>query len=77
MKFTYNNIEYIIIDGSSADNTLSIIKKFEPQFNGKLRWVSEKDNGLYDAMNKYGIENFIIETLQECEEDVLAEVEIF
>ena len=32
---------------------------------------------LYDAMNKYGIENFIIETLQECEEDVLAEVEIF
>ena len=52
LKQTYNNIEYIIIDGSSADNTLSIIKKFEPQFNGKLRWVSEKDNGLYDAMNK-------------------------
>lgn len=52
LKQTYNEIEYIIIDGSSSDNTVSIIKEFEPIFNGRLRWVSEKDSGLYDAMNK-------------------------
>ena len=49
---TYQNIEYIIIDGGSSDNTLDIIKKHEPSFEGKMRWISEPDNGLYDAMNK-------------------------
>jgi len=48
----YHEIEYIIIDGLSNDNTVSIIKEFEPIFKGRLRWLSEKDNGLYDAMNK-------------------------
>lgn len=49
---TYSDIEYIIIDGESQDNTVSIIKKYEPLFNGRLRWISEPDSGLYDAMNK-------------------------
>lgn len=49
---TYTDIEYIIIDGGSKDNTINIIKRFEPKFNGRLKWVSEPDNGLYDAMNK-------------------------
>jgi glycosyltransferase involved in cell wall biosynthesis len=49
---TYSNIEYIIVDGGSKDSTLNIIKKFEKDFQGKLIWVSEPDNGLYDAMNK-------------------------
>jgi len=49
---TYKDIEYIIIDGCSTDRTLDIIKEYEPKFNGKMRWISEKDNGLYDAMNK-------------------------
>ncbi len=49
---TYQHIEHIIIDGRSTDNTLTIIEQH--QFKGKL--VSEKDNGIYDAMNK-GITN--------------------
>ena len=46
---TYQNIEYIIVDGGSTDSTLDIIKKFE---DGIAKWVSEPDKGLYDAMNK-------------------------
>lgn len=49
---TYPNIEYIIVDGLSQDNTIDIIKEYEPLFHGRLKWISEKDNGLYDAMNK-------------------------
>lgn len=49
---TYSNIEYIIIDGGSTDNTLDIIKECEVYFEKNLVWISEKDNGIYDAMNK-------------------------
>ncbi|MBE9869283.1 glycosyltransferase [Campylobacter concisus] len=49
---TYKNFEYIIIDGGSTDGTIDIIKKYEDKIS---YWSSEKDNGLYDAMNK-GIE---------------------
>jgi len=45
----YENIEYIIIDGKSTDKTIEIIKQFE---NYLSFWKSEKDNGVYDAMNK-------------------------
>jgi glycosyltransferase involved in cell wall biosynthesis len=45
---TYNNIEYIIIDGKSTDNTVSIIKKYASQLH---YWISEKDNGQSDAIN--------------------------
>ena len=46
---TYDNVEYIIIDGGSNDGTLDIIKKYEDQMD---YWVSEQDNGVYDGMNK-------------------------
>lgn len=49
---TYSEIEYIIVDGASKDSTVSIIQKYEPKFNRRMRWISEPDKGLYDAMNK-------------------------
>lgn len=49
---TYFDIEYIVVDGLSKDNTVEIIQKYEGLFQGRLKWISEKDKGLYDAMNK-------------------------
>jgi glycosyltransferase involved in cell wall biosynthesis len=45
---TYANIEYILIDGHSADGTLEIIKKYQ----ARIKLISEVDEGIYDAMNK-------------------------
>lgn len=49
---SYPEIEYIVVDGLSTDGTIDVIKEYEPQFEGRMQWVSEKDEGLYDAMNK-------------------------
>lgn len=46
----YSNIEHIIVDGGSKDNTLEILKKYEGAYN--VRWVSEPDKGQSDAVNK-------------------------
>ncbi len=46
---SYNNIEYIIVDGGSTDGTVDVIKKYSDKID---TWISEPDNGVYDAMNK-------------------------
>jgi glycosyltransferase involved in cell wall biosynthesis len=46
---TYDNMEYIIIDGGSTDGTIDIIKKYEDKID---YWVSEEDKGISDAFNK-------------------------
>lgn len=48
---TYKELEYIVIDGASTDGSVEVIKKLEPGFP-HLRWVSEPDTGIYNAMNK-------------------------
>jgi len=45
----YPNIEYIVVDGGSTDETLSIIQQ---NSSCVTKWISEKDNGMYDALNK-------------------------
>jgi glycosyltransferase involved in cell wall biosynthesis len=49
---TNNDFEVVIIDGLSNDGTIEVVKKYEEKFSGNLRWISEKDHGIYDAMNK-------------------------
>jgi len=44
--------EHIIIDGASRDGTQDIVRKYEPQYKGRLKFISEPDKGIYDAMNK-------------------------
>lgn len=46
---SYQNVEHIIIDGVSSDDTIKIIKSYQ---RDQLHWISEPDQGIYDAMNK-------------------------
>lgn len=49
---TYTDIEYVVVDGLSKDNTMDIVREYEPRFQGRMKYISEKDHGLYEAMNK-------------------------
>lgn len=59
---TYKDYEYWVIDGVSKDDTISIIKEYESKFEGRMKWISEPDKGIYDAMTK---------GFQKCRGDVL------
>ncbi len=48
---SFREFEYIVIDGASTDGSVEVIKKYEAQF-AHLKWVSEPDRGIYNAMNK-------------------------
>ncbi|MDD2961550.1 MAG: glycosyltransferase family 2 protein [Muribaculaceae bacterium] len=55
LEQTYDDVECLVVDGGSSDGTVDVIREYEQKFGGRLRWISESDSGLYDAMNK-GIE---------------------
>lgn len=48
----FKEYEYIIVDGGSGDGTVNLIRRYEPLFEGRMRWISQPDQGIYDAMNK-------------------------
>lgn len=48
---TFKEFEYIVVDGSSTDGSVGAIKRLESEF-AHLKWVSEPDTGIYNAMNK-------------------------
>lgn len=52
LRQQYKDYEYIVVDGASTDGTIDMLRAYEPRFEGRMRWVSEPDRGLYDAMNK-------------------------
>ena len=46
------DVDYIVVDGGSDDGTVEILKEYESKFAGRMRWISECDEGMYDALNK-------------------------
>lgn len=52
LKQRYSDYEHIVVDGNSRDETVKIVRSYEPQYKGRLHWISEPDKGMYDAMNK-------------------------
>jgi glycosyltransferase len=49
MNQSYDNMEHIVVDGGSTDGTIEILKEYDKYIS---KWISEKDKGIYDAMNK-------------------------
>lgn len=48
----YKDFEYVVIDGASTDGSVEVIKRCAPLFGDRLKWISEPDKGIYNAMNK-------------------------
>lgn len=46
------DFEYVVIDGASTDASVEVIRSFEASFGERLKWISEPDKGIYNAMNK-------------------------
>ena len=54
---TFQDFEFIVIDGGSTDGSVDVIEKYAALFGPRLKWISEPDKGIYNAMNKgnYGV----------------------
>lgn len=49
---TYTVFEYVVVDGASTDGSVEVIKRYAEAFGSRIKWVSEPDTGIYNAMNK-------------------------
>lgn len=52
LKQTCVDFEYVVIDGASIDGSVEIVKRYADSFGERLKWISEPDKGIYNAMNK-------------------------
>ena len=49
---TRTDFEYVVVDGASTDDSVDVVKRLAPDFGDRLKWISEPDKGIYNAMNK-------------------------
>jgi len=49
---TFTDFEYVVVDGASTDGSVDVIEKYAALFGPRLKWISEPDKGIYNAMNK-------------------------
>lgn len=49
---SFKDFEYIVVDGASTDGSVEVIEEYAPLFGDRLKWISEPDKGIYNAMNK-------------------------
>lgn len=49
---TRKDFEYVVVDGASTDDSVAVIERLAPAFGNRLKWISEPDKGIYNAMNK-------------------------
>lgn len=49
---TYTDFEYVVVDGASTDGSVEVIRRLSEKFGDRIKWVSEPDKGIYNAMNK-------------------------
>lgn len=52
LEQTCTNFEYVVVDGASDDGSVEVVERFAEQFGERLKWISEPDKGIYNAMNK-------------------------
>ena len=52
LKQTCRDFEYVVVDGASTDDSVVVIRRYAEQFGERIKWVSEPDKGIYNAMNK-------------------------